>query len=424
MTHPDRTIAPAVKPLPLLNIPDAQWQKLSNGIDFATYSGGFQPVCRLSFIFQGGLESGSSLYPKFVLSQLVEGTEQHTGDEIAEILDFYGVKVSHRFYDHHSLIEFSMLNDTVEAMLPLISELLTCPSFPADRLATARSRALTAYRTARTQMPNLAAEEMQRLLYGPDHLCGRVDDEASIEAITPEGCKECFWRLMQPATMTVALSGLLDNALIAKVKATLEKMQGVGHGYDIVIEAPKPVPTPYVKDLGHKESYQAAVMVGIPTVLRSHPDYEDIRLSVTALGGYFGRRLMKNIREDKGLTYGISASLNGTHDFSYVNIAATCDRSFTEQVLREIEAEMNDLAANPPEGDELHRLKLFAQSNLASLLDAPWEIMNYHTQPLLIGTPPGYFAAQQRAIEALTPERIAAIAGQYITMPRSITVIA
>lgn len=424
MNTPNRNTPPAVHPLPHLSIPDVRTITLSNGIRFSFFSGGFQPICRLTFIFQGGLEAGSSLVPKFTLSQLVEGTSGHSGDEIAEIIDFHGVKIAHRFYDHHSVISFLMLNDTVEQMLPLIKELLTQATFPADRLETAKMRAITTFRTSRTQMPNLASEEMQRLLYGPDHLCGHVDDEDDINAITSQGCAECIHRLLQPDTMNVTLAGQLNPELIDRVSRMLEELVGDGDGYKLNLQPANPVSTPFRKDLEQTQSMQAAVMVAIPTVMRSNPDYNDIRLAVTALGGYFGSRLMKNIREDKGLTYGISAYLNGTLEFSYIGITATCDRSFTDTVLKEINAELDNLISNPPSGEELNRLKLYAQSNLAGLLDTPCDIIDYHIQPLLIGTPPSYFDAQQRAIEALTPERIAQVAAKYITPESAITVIA
>ena len=424
MKHPDRKYAPATHPLPRLSCPVANSSKLSNGITFRTYSGGVQPVSMLSLIFQGGLECGNDLAAKFTLSQLTEGTRVHSGDEIAELIDFYGVRISPRFFTHHSQLDIYFLNDTAKEVVDLVMEIITQPTFPADRLQTARMRALNAYRTARTQMPTLASEEMQRLLYGSDHPGGKVTEEKDLEAITSEGCRECFSRLLQPDTMTVALSGLLSDEIITIVADRMSTLKGMAQGYDIDNRKPEPIATPYIKNLNQSDSFQAAVMMAIPTILRTNPDYNDLRLAVMALGGYFGSRLMKNIREDKGLTYGISAALNGTPDFAYIEITATCDRSSTDRVISEIEAEMHDLVANPPSGDELKRLKLTAESNLASFLDTPWEIMRYNLMPLLLGSPADYFSAQQNAISNLSPERIAQVAAKYITPNQAITVIA
>lgn len=74
--------------------------------------------------------------------------------------------------------------------------------------------------------------------------------------------------------------------------------------------------------------------MGMPTVLRSDADYIPLRILVTALGGYFGSRLMTNIREDKGYTYGISASLLGYRNNSFISISCQCDTSHTWQVAK------------------------------------------------------------------------------------------
>ena len=141
-----------------------------------------------------------------------------------------------------------------------------------------------------------------------------------------------------------------------------------------------------------------------------------------ALGGYFGSRLMSNIREDKGLTYHISAVLMGEHNESMALVSALCDKSYTEQVVAEISEELRRLAANPPEGEELSRLKLHAMTDLAEMLDNPANVMSYYITQLLVGTPADYFAAQQQALRALSPEIISDMAARYLTPEKMITV--
>jgi len=133
-----------------------------------------------------------------------------------------------------------------------------------------------------------------------------------------------------------------------------------------------------------------------------------------ALGGYFGSRLMMNVREEKGLTYGISSYLLGCREGSYVTIAAQCDCDNTALVIDEIKAEMRRLADNPPQGEELSRLKLHAATSLAEILDTPASIMGYYANRLYVGTPDDYFESQQAAINALSGEIIAEMASRYL----------
>ena len=133
-----------------------------------------------------------------------------------------------------------------------------------------------------------------------------------------------------------------------------------------------------------------------------------------ALGGYFGSRLVANIREEKGLTYGITASLNGSPEGSYVEISAMCDKKYAGQVLDEVASELKLLATDPPRGAEIERLKLSATTSLAEMLDTPFSRMGYYMTQVLVGTPDNYFEEQCRQIRLLTSDSIAEMASRYL----------
>ena len=143
-----------------------------------------------------------------------------------------------------------------------------------------------------------------------------------------------------------------------------------------------------------------------------------------ALGGYFGSRLMTNIREEKGLTYGINASLMGELQGSYVSITAKCDKNNTDIVLAETEAEIRRLVSEPPCGEELERMRIYAATSLAKTLDTPQSMMQYYQNMICTGTPHDYFTRQFKCINALTPDMIARIAAEYLRSDSIITVVA
>jgi predicted Zn-dependent peptidase len=140
-----------------------------------------------------------------------------------------------------------------------------------------------------------------------------------------------------------------------------------------------------------------------------------------ALGGYFGSRLMSNIREEKGLTYGISASLCGNYEGAYVEIDAQCDASFVEQVVEESRKEIASLWENPPRDEELHRIKLRVWSSLASIADTPFATSDYYITRRIVGTTDSYFQDQMEALKNLTSHRIAEIAKKHLN-PDALTV--
>ena len=98
-----------------------------------------------------------------------------------------------------------------------------------------------------------------------------------------------------------------------------------------------------------------------------------------ALGGYFGSRLMSNIREDKGYTYGISSALMGALNGAYITIQSQQDHAYTDAVIEETMKEIERLRTKPMGKDELERLRAFAMSQLAAVLDTPFDISAYHS---------------------------------------------
>ena len=123
---------------------------------------------------------------------------------------------------------------------------------------------------------------------------------------------------------------------------------------------------------------------------------------------------MTNIREEKGLTYGIGASLLGMLDGAYIQISADTDNSSVGALVEEVRHEMEYLAENPPQGEELLRFRRAMGSNLASLLETPYSVADYLASMLISGIRPGYFARQVDILRDLTPNDIAAMARKYL----------
>jgi predicted Zn-dependent peptidase len=151
-----------------------------------------------------------------------------------------------------------------------------------------------------------------------------------------------------------------------------------------------------------------------PTIPRSHKDYIPLRIAVMALGGYFGSRLMTSIREEKGLTYGISAALEGSHEAANITINAQCDPAYVDEVISQTFAEIERLANEPMPREELEALIQYLSSALAVTLDSPLSIADHYITQLTVGTPPDYFEQQFNVLGAITPATIAEMTSKYI----------
>ncbi len=410
----DRKIAPETRPFGFRKLPAETVEILPNGITFHRYSGGDQPVCNLLVSFSGGVQETPTEYEaQMAMSMLQEGTANYSGAEIAEILDFNGARFIRSTSAHRSGVNITMLNSGADEVLPLLADMLIAPSFPSDAVEAAKNVATSQLQINSSKVSFLADKECARMIWGDSHPTSKVATEEKIRTISRDTLSAWHSRMASGRTCHVFLSGLLDDRLVDKVRDFLLSLNLAGEGVEplIIPMSPAAAGVNFVEKEGARQN---AVAAAIPAIPRSHPDYIPLRLAIVALGGYFGSRLMANIREEKGYTYGISSYLAGSLEGSFTGIAAQCDMAYTEPVITEIRKELRDLVLNPPSGEELRRLKLFCSTSLIETLDSPISIMGYYATSLFAGIPDGYFEAQQHAIEALTPDTIAEMAEKYL----------
>ena len=169
---------------------------------------------------------------------------------------------------------------------------------------------------------------------------------------------------------------------------------------------------------------QSAIVMMIKAIPRKHPDYFKLRVLVTVLGGYFGSRLMSNIREDKGYTYGINSSLSGRAFDGYIGISTECDTQYTWQVIEETKKEMRRLQEEPIPQQELDIVKRHMLSDLVKTLDTPFNIGGYIGNMFCYGVYPEYFNEQVQEIINVTSDQLLTIAQRYFDLEKLRVVIA
>lgn len=420
----NRSEVPPVRPFGHLDLPPQVVETLPGGMTFHRVSGGEQPVCRLTLYFTGGAaETGNQVYTRLTATAMTEATASFGQSELVDILDFNGARIAAAEHSHYTTLSLSMLNSKAPDLLPVLADMVMNPTFPADRIDTARLSLRTRIETMRHTVDFRAGETFDILMNGEGHPLSHPLTVSDAESFNADIARDVHRRLTATAKMHAMLSGALDDSLVGRVRDMLAALAPLSAGYSLDIVPFAPPAEPQHIRLEHPDTFQSAIVAGLPAIGRQHPDYIPLRYTVMALGGYFGSRLMRNIREDKGLTYGISAYLTGSQEGANVKISAQADKSYTDRVLDEIRAEMRRLAENPPCGDELERLRLYAMSTLAEVLDTPDSVMAHYATSLLVGTPPDYFELQQTIIRALTPDIIAGMARRYLDPSRLSTVV-
>jgi len=418
----DRRTPPPVKPFGFYNLPAQKTDTLPGGITLHRYCGGDQPVSSLSLLFPGGsCDCPSPILPQLFSALATEGSRNYSGAEIADAFDFNGTRFSGKCNQHYTAFEMVTLNDRVDAVLPVISDIINNQTFAQRDVENAKLQMKSRLLVEQAKVSYTADNLLNSILCGSSHPAAFIPSTADIDAISPAQLAE-FHRLHNSTEGThVFIAGKLDDTLTRHYLDFLASLHLDGNGIRRRIVPFTPEATDEVTE-NRPGSLQSAIAMGIPAIERTHPDYIALRLTVMALGGYFGSRLMTNIREEKGYTYGIYSYLAGSPEGSNIHISAQCDNRYARAVRDEINSELRRLRDNPPCGEELERLKFHATSSLVETLDSPLSIMNYHRTALMVDMPEGYFEAQQKAISALNPDTIAEMAKRYLPAEQMRTV--
>lgn len=426
MTAPDRTTPPRVTELSGMKLPPLSRHTLPNGVRLAILDAGSQPVSRITVIHGGGKLDidRPELYP-VLTGTLSEGTQSMSGAAIAETLEYNGAWTSFNAGRHNCVSTLYGLNSRAQETIPVFADILTRPALTPEATGTQCKKIAAATDLSRKKVSNAASEEINILAYGPEHPAARVLTGEDFLSVSADDIRRLHARAFLGTPPTIYLAGQITDEL----RGLVEKCFGqtdytAGNGISRRVIAPEYNPAGDRRLRLMPDSMQTAIRIAIPTLPRTAPDYENMRLATIALGGYFGSRLMANIREDKGYTYGISAFPTPRLEGTFINIECQTDNSHVNDVLRETETEIARLAETLMPEEEITGIRRLLLSSLASVLDSPFSMLDFHINLDALGVTGDSYTRQVEAATAMTPAIIREATVKYLVDAPRLTALA
>lgn len=421
----DRRNRPDIHKINDIRIVKPEMINLDNGIPVYIINTGDLEVNKIDLIVEGGrCDEENQLESDFTAALLRDGTEQHSAIEIANALDFYGAWLGSNNTAHNITTSMYSINKYFDKVIPLFSELVRIPSFNANEVENLKNRAKTRFHTNNEKVSYLATTEFQSAYYGNTHNLGLKISDESIDKLQREDLRKFHGRTFNSHNAKIIISGAVNDKIINILNESLGYCWGNGEKITSASDAPTTEFVPATISIDKPGALQSAIKIGIPTILRSHPDYIKLRILTTALGGYFGSRLMQNIREEKGYTYGISSSLIGMRNNSCITIASQCDNAYTRPLVEEIKKEIMKLKQEPMSDAELQRVKSFMLSDLAKTTETPFSIAEFYSAIITNNIPDNYFENQKDTVISITAQELQDIAIKYLDTEKMLTVIA
>ena len=403
---------PSIRIPERVDVPTARLATLGNGVRLYLLENHDQQVVRLSFVFGAGSSRQTTLFSATSAANLLsEGSDRFTARQIAEQLDFYGSYFDIAVDRDVVVVSFCALSKFVMPTLQTAEEILLRPSFPQQEFDSYRIKRRQRLEIERRKVDVRVREAFAAAMFGADHPYGISAPEAAYDTLTREAVVDFYRRHYTADNCFVVCSGDLSDEALAAIENICVQLPQSGDRRELVF--PAMAQTPRVR-LEHAGAVQSAVRVGRMLFTRNHPDYVGMQVVATVLGGYFGSRLMRNLREDRGYTYGVFAGMVNLDRAGYLAIATQVAEAAREDTLHQIYTEIERLRIEPISEQELSLVKNIMVGEMMRILDGPFGIVDVTIENVQCGTDNHAVERTVEAIRRCTPEDVQRLAEKYL----------
>lgn len=409
----DRTQQPPVTPFGALTMPQPLIQRLDNGIELYIVDKGDQEVCRFDILFDGGRYAGKlPAIADMTGPMLRKGIPGMDAEAIAEHLDYYGAWMQTGTTQHYSAISLFSLNRNLDKVLPVIAQMITEPSMPQKSFDVLKQQRIQQLEINRQKVSFLAAEAFNSLIFGASHPYARTTSAQDLQAVTLDDLRQYHLDYYRNTGIRILLSGRITNEVLDLVHEHFDTLTPAATTPAVVAPiAPEALHT----SITHRPAaLQSGLRMGLPVIGANHPDYPLLTMLNLVLGGYFGSRLMTNIREEKGYTYGISSHIVSMRDGAYFTIVTETGTEYTRALIDEVRNEMLTLCNTPVPHDELETARNYLQGRRARALDSPFSMSDYFVSSIISGTPLDYFNIEDEIIRTATADDLMRVARTHL----------
>ncbi len=398
-------------------------QKLGNGCNIFCFNSGDQELVRIEWVFGNErFNPDKPLLNTGVNTMLTEGTGTLTASQIADKVDFYGAFLQVDYGYDQSQVTLYSLNKHLQHTLPVIRDIITNSVFPENELETYIRNQQQKLQVQLQKNDYVARRIFNKALYG-NTLYGLGADADTYKTLHRDDMLAHFKQMYQPSNCTIIIAGKIEPDILELITDTFDK-----DWKNAVV--PADTTQPELESSAERfyftekpEALQSAIRMGIPIINRTHPDFPALQVLNTVLGGYFGSRLMANIREDKGYTYGIGSGMTSLKQSGSMFIATEVGADVCKAAITEIEKELNLLKTDLIPAEELSLVRNFMLGSLLGSLENVFSHADKFKNLYFAGLDYDYYDRYVETVKTVTADRLQQMANEYLNFDRFYKVI-
>lgn len=386
---------------------------LRNGVEVYAVNAGAEEVLSLEWVFfAGNWQEEQNLVAASANFLLRNGTSKRTAFQINEHFEYYGSYLNRACYNETATITLHCLNKHIHELLPVVKELIVDSIMPEEELAIYKQNMKQRLKVSLKKSDFVASRLIDVYLYGEQHPYGKYSKAEDFDILQREQLLKFYDEYYRNGKLILFAAGKLP----ANLETLLNEHFGDLPNTPAALKAiqPQPAAEKKFRITNDAAGVQGSIRIARPFPNRHHPDFIKVQVLNALLGGFFGSRLMSNIREDKGYTYGIHSYLqNHIHDSAWM-ISTEAGKDVCEATIAEVYKEMKSLREELVEEDELLLVRNYMMGGILGDLDGPFQIIARWKNIVLNGLDEQYFYNSINTIKTIPAEEIRSLAQQYL----------
>jgi predicted Zn-dependent peptidase len=414
----NRKIAPPITDAVNFHLELKPYEKftLDNGVPVYAVNAGAEEVMMVEMVFF----SGNSFEEKNLIAAasnflLKNGTSKKKAFQINEHFEYYGSFLNRACYNETATLTLHCLNKHIAELLPVVEELITDSVFPEEELAIFKQNQKKRLSVSLKKSEFVAGRLIDSYLYGEKHPYGKYSSHEEYDALNREELLSFYNKYYRNGNCIIFAAGKLPRSLSELLNKHFGKLP-LGNNFQKPLHKISSTKKPGEKFriANDVNGVQGSIRIARDFPNRHHPDFQKVMVLNNIFGGYFGSRLMSNIREDKGYTYGIHSYLQDHIQQSAWLVSTEAGKDVCEAAIKEIYKEMKRLQDEPVAEEEMQLVRNYMMGSILGDLDGPFHIIARWKNYVLNSLDGNYFYSAINTIRTVSIEELQQLAKKYL----------
>ncbi len=413
----NRKTAPHIKDAIEFNLQLKPYRQftLHNGVPVYTVDAGAQDVVQIELVFYAGnwFEQQRNIAPA-TNYLLKNGTSNKSAFQLSEEFEYYGAYCNRACYNETAVVSLSTLSKQLPALLPVVREMITDSVFSDAELDIYKQNSKQRLKVNLQKSDFVATRLIDAYLYGEEHPYGKYTNPEDLDALNSSLLKDYFKQHYLNGQCMIFASGKLPANIEEQLNNVFGDLSLKPFNNQLATIDQTAATEKKYRIQNDENGVQGSIRIARPFHNRHHPDFMKVMVLNALFGGFFGSRLMSNIREDKGYTYGIHSYVqNHVHDSAWM-ISTEAGKDVCEATIEEVYKEMKILREDLVDDEELLLVRNYLIGTILGDLDGPFHIMGRWKNLILNNLTDDYFYRSIETIKTITAEELRELAKKYL----------